>query len=212
MKRILVGLIAVIAIVAFFGATQIDTYVATRNEGRQLELHLTARYKEVMAKYDQDRSAALDSFKIAGAKRDGLDQLLRTAIEGRKFAGAGGAVDRNAFISAVKEAYPDLKQLGIYDKIADFVVKMRKSFGEQQTQLAADVEKYNSWRTTGSLLHPLFVSLIGFPGSSLEIRIGGVIYRGQDALNKMSTVIMTGESQQIFQQSTDRPLFPGEKN
>jgi hypothetical protein len=208
MKRTGMFFIAFAASVALIGATQVDTYVSARNEGRDIELHLTARYKEVMSKYDQDRSTALDNFKIAGAKRDGLDQLLRTAIEGRGFAGAGGAVNRGAFISAVKEAYPDLKQLGIYDKIADFVVGMRKRFGEQQSQLATEIQRYNQWRTTGSLLHPFFVSLIGFPGSSLEIRIGGTIYHGQAALAKMSTVVMTGDSQQIFDQSTDQPLFP----
>lgn len=205
MKRI-ISLLVVAAFVSVVGLWGAGEYTDTRNEGRALELALTARYKEIMTKYDQDRSAALDSINIAGKKRDGLDQLLRTAIEGRKFAGAGGAVDRNAFISAVKEAYPDLKQLGIYDKIANFVQKIRKSFGDSQAQFAVEIQHYNTWRTTGSLVHPLFVSLVGFPSKTLEIKLGGTTYRGAEALAKMSTIVMSGEAQEIFGTSTDKPI------
>jgi RNase P protein component len=205
MKRF-ISLLVIAGLVFVGGTWGAGEYTDTRNEGRGLELALTARYKEVMTKYDQDRSVALDDLHIAGNKRDGLDQILRAGIETRKFAGAGGAVDRNAIISAVREAYPDLKQLGIYDKIADFVVKMRKSFAASQTQLAGEIQKYNSWRTTGSLLHPLWVSVAGFPSKSLEIKLGAKTFTGAAALDKMSTVVMSGDSQVIFDTSTDKPL------
>lgn len=181
-------------------------YTQTRNEGRGFELGLTAHYKETMTEYDQGRSTVLDDLKIAGNKRDGLDQLLRAGIEGRKFAGTGGAVDRAALISAVKEAYPDLKQLGIYDKIADYVVEMRKKFALNQTQLAREVQKYNTWRTTGGLFHPFFVSVSGFPSKSLEIKIGSTTVTGEEALQKMSTVVMSSGSKKIFETGEDQPL------
>src|SRR5580698_7613460 len=95
---ITLGVLGVIVLGLLYAAS---VYTGTRNEGRQEELYLTARYKTVMTKYDQDRTAAMEQLGIAAEKRDGLDQLLRTAIEGRKFAGAGGGVDRSAFISAV---------------------------------------------------------------------------------------------------------------
>lgn len=201
-------IITIIVIAIFIAGSTLGAgeYTDTRNEGRGYELALTARYKEMITKYDQDRSAALDGLNIGDRKRDGLDQLLRSAIEGRKFGGVGGAVDRNAFISAVKEAYPDLKQLGIYDKLAVFVQKMRKSFGASQAQLAVEIQHYNIWRTTGSLWHPLFVRLVGFPSNSLEIKLGGVTFRGPQALEKMSTVVMSVDSQEIFSTSTDKPL------
>ncbi|RTL36771.1 MAG: hypothetical protein EKK48_26435 [Candidatus Melainabacteria bacterium] len=181
-------------------------YKQTRNEGREFELGLTAYNKESMSEYDQGRSTVLDGLKIGDDKRKGLEALLRAGIEERKFAGAGGALDRNAFISAVKEAYPDLAQLGIYDKIADYVVEMRKKFATNQTHLALEIKKYNTWRTTGGLFHPFFVKLFGFPSKSLEIKIGATTFTGEEALQRMSTVIMSSGSKKIFETGEDQPL------
>lgn len=202
-------IITVLALVGltFVGGTWFASeYTDTRNEGRGFELSLTADYKKGMSDYDQGRSSVLDRLHIADDKREGLEKLLRAGVESRKFEGTGGGVNRNAFISAVREAYPDLKQLGIYDKIADSVVGMRKDFASSQARLAAEVQKYNTWRTTGSLLHPFFVSLVGFPSKALEIKIGGTTYYGAEALAKMSTVVMSSTSQEIFNTGVDKPL------
>src|SRR6516162_9937342 len=95
---------AVIVIALFgLGVKGAGEYVSTRNEGTATELQMTADYAKIMAWYSQGRAEVLDKFHVAGAKRDAMDGVLRDTIEGRKAAGAGGAVDRNAFISMVKE-------------------------------------------------------------------------------------------------------------
>ncbi|MFN8553090.1 MAG: hypothetical protein U0103_16580 [Candidatus Obscuribacterales bacterium] len=205
MTRIITAL-ALSGLILVGGVWFAGEYTDTRNQGRGFELALTADYKENMTDYDQGRSSVLDQLHIAADKRDGLEQLLRAGVESRKFEGVGGGVNRNAFISAVREAYPDLKQLGIYDKIADSVVLMRKKFASSQVRLAGEIQKYNTWRTTGSLFHPFFVSLVGFPSKSLEIKIGGTTYYGAEALAKMSTVVMSSASQEIFSTGVDKPL------
>jgi hypothetical protein len=199
--------LAGVAIAAVFTTIHAaGVYTDVRNVGTKKELQLTGFSKKMMANYDQGRSRILDELGVAGEKRDAIDKILKDAIEARRFAGSGGAVDRNAFISAVKEAYPDTSGTNIYDKIADDVIVMRKQFAADQAQLADEVQSYNTWRKTGGLFHPLFVSIIGYPSDSLEFTVNGHAYKGPDALDKMSRVIITNESGQIFDSGQDQRL------
>jgi hypothetical protein len=139
-----------------------------------------------------------------------MNKLLTTAISGRQGAGSmaadDGKVDGQKFISAVQEAYPDLGGLKVYDRLLDQVQAMRKAFAADQTKLADQVRGYDQWRTTGSLIHPWLVSELGFPSNRLQIHIGSKVLVGREALDKLSVVIMTGESEDLFRSGQDRQI------
>lgn len=187
----------------------ITTYTSTRNEGRTKELGLTAEYKAIMADYGQFRAAAIDQLGIAKDKSKAMDEILTNAISGRYNKPGSPQVDSGKLFSAVQEAYPDLKGLDVFDKIVDFVAKGRKEFSQRQEKIAGSVQAYNTWRTTGSFLHPMFVSLIGFPSNSIEVRAAGKITRGQAALDMMSTPIISEEAGKIFDNGVDQQLPTG---
>ncbi|HEY9784811.1 MAG TPA: hypothetical protein V6D17_05365 [Candidatus Obscuribacterales bacterium] len=208
-KFIILGVIA--AVVIGIGISLISTYTSVRNEGRHQELTLTAKYKAVQASYGQDRLAFTDQLGIAREKRDAMDKILTDAVSGRYNKPGSPQVDNGKLFSAVVEAYPDLKGLDIYDKILDFVTKMRTKFAQDQAQIAEMVKNYNEWRTTGSFLHPWIVSMCGFPSDSLEVRIGDKVYRGQEALDKMSRPIVGGDTNDIFDGGEDKPAHQPEK-
>lgn len=210
MKKSLIVL-GIIGLVLFLGASYaISTYTSVRNEGNSRELTLTAFYKKTMVDYGQDRMAFTDSIGIAREKRDAMDKILVDAVSGRYNKG-GAQVDNGKLISMVKEAYPDLSGLGVYDKIIEFVGRMRNKFAQNQEQLGKEIKEYNEWRKNGSLLHPVFVKWIGYPSDSLEVNIGGKVTRGQAALDMMSRPIVGNDTNQIFDSGTDQPTFTPEK-
>ncbi len=186
----------------------ISLYTTTRNEGRHEELALTAKYKAVMVSYGQDRLAFTDQLGIAREKRDAMDKILVDAVAGRYNKPGSPQVDNGKFFSAIKEAYPDISGVGIYDKILDFVTKMRNKFATDQTQIQNMVRDYNEWRTTGSFLHPWIVNLCGFPSDSLEVIVNGKTYHGKEALDMMSRPIVGSDTNQIFDSGTDQPVMP----
>lgn len=211
MNKTLIVLGVILALVLGIGLYAVSVYTSVRNDGRHEELQLTAKYKATMASYGQDRLAFTDSLGIAREKRDAMDKILVDAISGRYNKPGAAQVDNGKLFSAVREAYPDLSGLNIYDKIVDFIGKMRNKFAQDQAEIAKMVAHYNEWRTTGSFLHPWFVTMVGFPSDSLEVNVGGKIYRGQSALDMMSRPIVGNDTNQIFDTGVDQPNFTPEK-
>lgn len=204
-KGIIGGLIAVGILV--FTITGITSYVNVRNTGNDLELGLTEQFKRVQINYGQFRLKIHDELGIAREKRDAIDKILGDAVAGRyNQQGSDTNVDREALFSAIKEAYPDLSGLDIYDRIIDDIQAGRTRFAAEQVQLADQVRRYNSWRKTGGLFHPLFVSWLGFPSDLLEVQIGSKTLTGAAALQKMNIVIVGGDTVEIFDTGFDKPI------
>jgi hypothetical protein len=183
------------------------SYVSVRNDGIDQELGLVFQWNTMEARYSQGRATIIDGLQIANDKKEALNQLLKTAIESRS---GRGALDRRQFLSVVKEAYPDLTQLKIFDKLANQVQAMRKAFALDQTKLHDQVRAYDKWRTTGGLFHPWLVRRFGFPSDQLEIHIGQTVLKGQQALDKISQAIISAESSDIFTSGHDRQLQKSE--
>ncbi len=207
-KFIIIGVIAAL-VLGIFGV--INTYTNIRNEGTRTELSITAKYKAMQASYGQDRLAFTDQIGIAREKRDAMDKILTDAVSGRYNKPGSPQVDNGKLFSAITEAYPDLAGLNIYDKIADFVTKMRSKFAQDQAQIAEMIKDYNTWRQTGSFLHPTLVGWAGFPSDALEMQANGNVYRGKDALDRMSRPIIGSDTGQIFDTGVDQPAITPEK-
>lgn len=206
-KVIIGGLIALTVLIGLFSL--IGTYTSVRNEGRSQELALTRQFKATQTQYGQFRTSVYDQLSIAREKRDALDKILVDAVSGRyDKKGGSNEIDRQAVFSAIKEAYPDLSGLDIYDKIIVQIQAGREAFARNQEQLQDMIRSYDQWRTTGSLLHPWFVEQLGFPSDLLEARIGDKVYRGADAYEKMSRAIVGSDTSAIFESGTDKPLIP----
>lgn len=208
-KFVIIGIVAALVIGLF--SWGIGTYTNIRNEGTRTELAITAKYKAMQPSYGQDRLAFTDQLGIAREKRDAMDKILTDAVSGRYNQTGSPLVDRNQLISAVVEAYPDLAGLNIYDKIADFVTKMRSDFAQDQAQISEMIRDYNTWRQTGSFLHPTLVGWAGFPSDALEMQANGNVYRGKDALDRMSRPIIGSDTGQIFDTGVDQPAITPEK-
>lgn len=207
-KLVVIGVI--LAVVLGSVGWAISTYTNIRNEGRQQELSLTAKYRAMQASYGQDRLAFTDQIGIAREKRDAMDKILTDAVSGRYNKPGSPEIDSGKLFSAVVEAYPDLSGLNIYDKILDFITRMRSKFAQDQAQIQEMIRDYNEWRTTGSFLHPTFVDWAGFPSESLELRIGDNVYRGQEALDRMSRPIVGNDTNVIFEDGEDKPVHTPE--
>ena len=208
-KLIVIGVIA--AVVLGLIGWGISTYTDIRNDGRNTELSITAKYKAMQSSYGQDRLAFTDMIGIAREKRDAMDKILTDAVSGRYNKPGSPQVDNGKLFSAITEAYPDLSGLNIFDKVSDFVGQMRSKFAQDQAQIAEMIRGYNSWRTTGSFLHPTFVNWAGFPSDALEMQANGNVYRGKDALDKMSRPIIGSDTGVIFDTGVDQPALTPEK-
>ncbi len=208
-KLIVIGVIA--AVVLGLVGWGISTYTEIRNDGRNTELSITAKYKAMQASYGQDRLALTDQLGIAREKRDAMDKILTDAVSGRYNKPGSPQVDNGKLFSAITEAYPDLTGLNIFDKVSDFVGQMRSKFAQDQAQIAEMIRDYNSWRTTGSFLHPTFVDWAGFPSDALEMQANGNTYRGKEALDRMSRPIIGSDTGVIFDTGVDQPGVTPEK-
>ncbi len=208
-KLIVIGVIA--AVVLGLVGWGISTYTSIRNEGTRTELSITAKYKAMQASYGQDRLAFTDQIGIAREKRDAMDKILTDAVSGRYNKPGSPQVDNGKLFSAITEAYPDLAGLNIFDQILPFVTKMRSKFAQDQAQIAEMIKDYNTWRQTGSLLHPTFVNWAGFPSDALEMQTNGNVYRGKEALDRMSRPIIGSDTGVIFDTGVDQPALTPEK-
>ena len=204
--KVIIGLI-VAAVILFGAVSVIGTYTSVRNEGRSQELAMTAHWKNTQARYGQFRMGRADKLAIAREKRDAINKILVDAVAGRyDKANQPGTVDQQAVFSAIVEAYPDTKGLDIFDGLLKDIQAGREAFAKDQETMADMVRSYNSWRTTGSFLHPTFVNWAGFPSPTLEARVGDKVYTGQEALDKMSKVIVGQDTGEIFDTGNDKPL------
>jgi hypothetical protein len=208
LKRPKVIIALIVAAVLIFGAVSvIGTYTSVRNEGRNQELAMSAHWKNTQSRYGQFRMGMADKMTIAREKRDAINKILVDAVSGRyDKANQPGTVDQQALFSAIKEAYPDLSGLNIFDGLITDIQAGREAFAKDQETMADMVRSYNAWRTTGSFLHPTFVDWAGFPSDVLEARVGDKTYKGEEALEKMSKVIVGQDTGEIFDTGNDKPL------
>lgn len=207
-----VVILAILAGLIGLGVYAAGVYTSVRNEGRTQEIQLSATYKKVQIKYGQWRLGVTDQLGIAREKRDALDTILTHAIEGRYNKPNSPQVDNGKFFSAITEAYPDLTgQLDVFDKILEYVKQGREIFAQDQIELQEGVKKFNTWRNTGGLFHPMFAGWL-FPDNNLEARNGNQppVY-GQAALELMSRPIVGAETGKIFEDGEDKPIDTKER-
>lgn len=183
------------------------SYVGIRNVGIDQELGMVLQWNTMETRYSQSRLAFVDQLKIADDKKEALSKLLKSGVGQRSvFTDENGQLDQKKFISVVHEAYPELTELKIFDRLFRQVQLMRKQFASDQGKLFDQVRAYDSWRVTGGLFQPFIIEMVGFPSDVLQIRIGQKVLTGKDAYEKLSRAIISQDAVDIFETGTDRAL------
>ena len=207
-KWIILG--SIVAVLGFLALSAISTYTSVRNEGNTRELALTAKYSSNQAEYGQWRLGVVDQLGIAREKAEAIESILDAAVSGRYNKEGSPDVDSGKLFSAIAEAYPDLSGTDIYDRVLEFVKQGRVRFGQAQAELQEMIQGYDTWRTTGSFLHPTFAGWL-FPSDNLKARVGDKVYKGEEALEKMARVIVGSDTTEIFDSGTDKPIVTPKK-
>jgi len=174
-------------------------------DGVKRETALSAQYQDNQNELSKFQSGFYEMLGVADAKSAKMDQILSDAVKGRYDKGSTAAPTGGQLISAMVEAYPDLKGLDVYDKILDYVSAGRESYKQQQSKLLDMLREYDTWRRSG-LIHKQLVNMSGFPSEDLRAQIGTKAVTGQLALEQMRLIVTTSSTQQAYTTGTMEPM------
>ena len=213
--RKLIITIAIVAGLAFTGLGLYNKVNALNTESVNQETALNQHYQSDQLELDTYVKTIKESVGIANVKSDKLDQILRDAVSGRYGDTKDGVRNGQggAFMSAIVEAYPDIKgQLDIYDRIVDKVFAGREGFKAKQNSMLAAIAKYEAWTHTGLVQSFIIKNVIGCPTDLLEARVGTNVKHGRAALDQMKLVVTSGSTNDAFNSGKDDAIeIPGAK-
>ncbi len=203
----IVGAIAVAFI--FVSVSIYSTFNTIQQEGVDQETALTAQYLDNQNELSAYVSGFYEQIGIANLKSDKMDQILLDAVKGRYDGKTSAQPGQGQLFSAIKEAYPDLNGLNIYDKIVDYVRAGRESYKQKQSKLLDMLRAYDRWRQSG-IIHSKLVVLTGFPSHALRAQIGVNATFGEQALSQMYVIVLTSDAIKAYQTGVQDPLpMPG---
>lgn len=203
----IVGAIAVLFI--FVSVSIYSTFNTIQQEGVDQETALTAQYLDNQNELSSYVSGFYEQIGVANLKSDKMDQILLDAVKGRYDGKTSAQPGQGQLFSAIKEAYPDLAGLNIYDKIVDYVRAGRESYKQKQSKLLDMLRAYDRWRQSG-IIHSKLVTLTGFPSHALRAQIGTNATFGEQALSQMYVIVLTSDAIKAYQTGVQDPLpMPG---
>lgn len=206
MVGMIIGL-GVLVMLAVIGLSMYDYANSVRNEGISLELKLSAQYQDNQNELSTFISNFREQMGISERKAEKIQEILVGAIKGRYESKNGnvGYGKGSPFFSAIMEAYPDLKGLDTYDKVASLVSSGREAYKSKQTKLLDQLRSYDNWRKQG-FVRSWLVNQLGFPSENLESRIGTKVSRGKDARDQMYLIVLASEARDAYETGTLEPL------
>jgi len=170
-------------------------------------VHKETQLSALFLSNQNDLSAYVTSFYeqagVANMKSEKMDKFMADAIRGR-YDKQGGGFDGSALVSMIKEAYPDLKEFSIYDKMLDFIKAGRAEFKGKQDYLLDQIRTYKVWYKEGLLRGIVMQKFI--PSNNLVARIGDKVYHGKEALDMMEHIILDRATLKAYESGTMDPL------
>lgn len=147
-----------------------------------------------------------ESMGVANTGADKLDAILADAVKGR-YDGNMEPGDSGSMFSAITEAYPDLTATAeSYAKVQDLVVSGREAYKNKQSKLLDMIRDYNTWRET-DLFNSWLISTFGLaPSNNLVVKVGSDTYRGEEALEKISQIVLVQDSIDSYDTGILEPL------
>jgi len=214
MKIALISLaVVLILIVGVVAGLAYYIFISLPNQELGYVTSLNAQYvmnqndlSEFISGYDEQFGAYASALK-------GLDTFMVDAVKGRYDVrdAAGnptGDLDAGLFINVIVEAYPDTT--GITDlaqRLMDYIAAQRAEFKNNQDKLLDMLRVYDAWRQERPRCY--FLNMAGGnPSDRLVARIGGQTYTGQEALDKMWTIVLASDAKEAFETGTMEPLTP----
>jgi hypothetical protein len=194
-----VGLVLAVCLGFFIWFNNIDA------DGVAQETELSSEYLDCQNYLSNYVSKFYESVGIANLKSDKINQILQDAVKGRYTEATTGKQDRQAMVSVIKEAYPDLK-MEQYDKIIDIISAGRDAFRNKQSKLLDMLRSYDNWVKGGGFIHKWATKRGGFPSRALEARIGKDVVTGAEARDRMWTIVTTESTRQAYETGTMDPL------
>jgi hypothetical protein len=203
-KKLIIG--AAIALILIIVGSSV------RNDGIKKETALVAQYQDNQNELSAYILKFNESLGIADRQSNKLNEILLDAVKGRYDndtslePGTGGTM-----FSAITEAYPDLTATSeTYAKVQDLIVSGRDAYKNKQSLLLDRIRDYNEWRATG-LTKSWLVNTLGFPTDNLKVTVGTNTYRGLDALDQISRLVLTQDAITSYETGTQDPLLTPEE-
>jgi hypothetical protein len=204
MKTSIIVLLSVVGVLLVSSFWFYGFVNSTRNDGISMEQQISKHYEDNQNELSNYISSFYEQIGVANLKSDKMDTILKNAVQGRY--GEQGFKANGAFFAAVKEAYPSLEGLNVFDRIMDHVSSGRTSFKAQQSRLLDLLREYDTWKQQG-IVRSQLVRIIGFPTENLQARVGGkVIATGPLALNQFHQLVLTSSTTEAFTTGKMEPL------
>lgn len=206
MMVMVIGLV-IMAMVALVGVSLYEYTNSVRNEGIGHELSLSAQYQDNQNELSTFISNFREQMGISERKSEKIHDILVGAVKGRYESQNGnvGYGKGSPFFSAIMEAYPDLKGLDMYDKVASLVSSGREAYKAKQSKLLDQLRAYDNWRKQG-FVRSWLVNQLGFPSDNLEARIGTKVSRAKDARDQMYLIVLASDAKNAYETGTLEPL------
>lgn len=203
------GIIAIVILcIVILGGASFYSFLNTlRNQSVDYENRLNAQYLANQAYLSAFVAGFYEQMGVAGMKSDKMDKILMDAVKGRYEQQGGFKNPEGAFFSAIKEAYPDVSGLNIYDKIIDYVSSKREGYRADQEKLLDMLRSYDSWRQKGIVQSFMVESVLHIPSNRLEARIGDNVTRSLAARDQMYRIVLTEGIAEAYQTGKMKPLM-----
>lgn len=207
-RSIGIGCLVILAVLFCGGCTLFNIYNGIRSQAINMETKLTARFSANQTTLDALVVGVKEQVNLQFLAGDQMDQILRDALQGRY--GEDGFDTSSALFLAVQEAYPEagLQELVVnWGKIQNYIQDGRATFKNDQQVLIDQVRQYNNWREE-DLIRKIVLGFVGVPTENLVAQVGNTKYTRQDALDVMSRLVLSGETQGAFQTGTYDGVLP----
>ena len=207
-KKLIIG--GGIAIALIVVLVSIYGYInGLRNTSIDFETRMSATYQANQVELDSYVKSVTEAVGVANLKSAKLNQIFADAVRGRYGDsrdeiknGQGGQ-----FMSAVVEAYPDLKgQLDVYDRIVERVFAGREAFKQRQFYLRDNIRAYEHWLNSGLVQSWVIKNVVGAPTELLEARIGNNVRYGREALSQMKVQVTSKSTSDAFESGEEEGL------
>lgn len=196
---VVVGALVGAAAAGYFYVSGLKTKAVEHEQG------LSATYESNQNGLSAFISAYHEQVAIAQLKTAKADTIMMHAVMGRY--GEDGFSADGALFSALKEAYPDVDFLSIWDNLQTFIVAQRAAFKNQQDVLIERLRVYDTWRLAG-FVRPWIIAKFS-PSEQLVARIGGQeTETGAEALKLMRRLVLNQDAVDAFQTGRMEPLTP----
>lgn len=198
--------IIVLVVIVTSGISLYGYINALRNERVDWETQLPNQYAANQAYLSAYVGGFYEQVGVAKLKSDKMDKILLDAVKGR-YEGTGGFKSSNeALFSAIKEAYPDLSGLNIFDKMMDYISSKREGYRADQQKLLDMLRAYDKWRASGIVQSWIIKHVLDCPSENMIARIGEKKYTGQAALDQMYLLVLVEGTTEAYTTGKMKPL------